>query len=150
MEKSIFLLLLFLILMAFAGCDNQDARKEHVSTVNNTPDAFTQITTIEHNSTMVEDNIIQLIKDQYPKFKNFPGSTPGGGTIRAKKIFDMQAVLFITHGSGLPIVGTDCFMVENGKVTKVEGSNQKTENDKAVYTECETLLHEEEKKFSKN
>lgn len=97
-----------------------------------------------------QEKTIQLIKDQYPQFKNFPQSAFAGGAIRAKKTSDIWSVIFITYGSGLPIIGTDCFMVENNKITKIENFSDKTENEAITHIQdaCAQLLEEEKKRFS--
>lgn len=53
------------------------------------------------------------MKEQYPQLKDFPQNTFAGGGIETKKLSDIWAVAFITYGSGVPVIGSQCFMVEN-------------------------------------
>lgn len=62
-----------------------------------------------------EKEAINLIKNQYPQFQDFPSNDLPPKIIRAAKSSNGWYVIFETQGSGIPIIEAECFLVDNSK-----------------------------------
>jgi hypothetical protein len=62
-----------------------------------------------------EKEAINLIKNQYSQFQDFPSNDLPPKIIRAEKSDDGWYVIFETQGSGIPIIEAECFLVDNSK-----------------------------------
>jgi hypothetical protein len=71
------------------------------------------------NTAMSEAVAIETLKTKFPELKDYPsdGSFPVK-SIKTEQTSDGWYIAFIQEGSGVPIVGAQCFLIKNNKDTE--------------------------------
>jgi hypothetical protein len=62
-----------------------------------------------------ESQAIEIIKNQFPEFKEYPSNNLPPKSIKTEKGSDGWYVAFVQEGSGRPIIDASCFLVESDK-----------------------------------
>ena len=60
-----------------------------------------------------ESEAIEIIKNQFPKMKEYPSDGLAPKSIKTEKVGDSWYLAFIQEGSGVPIIDAKCFLVVN-------------------------------------
>ena len=84
-----------------------------------------------------EEEAISLIKKQYPQLQDFPSDGLPPKIIRSEKSTYGWYVMFVTQGSGIPIIEAKCFLVDNARIVYQIGKYENTgdmKNDLSIKT----------------
>jgi len=69
--------------------------------------------------TIDENESVQILKDNYPEFKNYPNDNFPPKAIYTENSAEGWYVAFVQEGSGRPIINATCFLVKNdGSLSK--------------------------------
>jgi len=67
-------------------------------------------------SKIVSESIaIEIVKNQFPEFKEYPSNQLPPKSIKTEKTNEGWHIAFIQEGSGRPIISANCFFIDNQK-----------------------------------
>ena len=84
-----------------------------------------------------EEKAIELIKQKFPEFRDYPSDEFAGRSIETQATQEGYYLGFIIHGSGVPIADATCFFVDkNGLVQKNKYQPKELINEEIDLVTC--------------